>query len=82
VENGRPVLRVTNSGVSASIRENGAIAEQTVAFQEDVRNWSIRKSSETSTFYTRHGDWFVQVCATISVIILLAAFVTRRRSLS
>jgi apolipoprotein N-acyltransferase len=82
VENGRPVLRVTNSGVSASIRENGTIEDQTVAFHEDVRNWSISGSSTASTFYTRHGDRFVQVCATISVIILLAAFVSRRRSLS
>jgi apolipoprotein N-acyltransferase len=81
VENGRPVLRITNSGVSASINRNGVIEEQTVAFREDVRNWNIKESSEVSTFYTRYGDGFVQLCAAISVIIFSAALFSRRKSL-
>jgi apolipoprotein N-acyltransferase len=81
VENGRPVLRITNSGLSAAIGPTGAIEEQTVAFQEDVRNWSIRQSSVGSTFYARHGDRFVQLCAAITVIMLIAAVFSRRRNL-
>jgi len=80
VENGRPVLRVTNSGVSASISERGKVNEQTVAFQEDVRHWTISPSSIKTTFYSRHGDLFVQICAAITVMILLAALLTGRRS--
>jgi len=81
VENGRPVLRVTNSGVSARIDGIGRIDEQTGAFQEDVRYWTIGPSMIASTFYSRHGDLFVQICAAITVIILLTALLTGRRSL-
>ena len=80
VENGRPVLRVTNSGVSAWISETGRVEEQTVAFQEDVRHWIIAPSLVESTFYSRHGDLFVQICAAITVLILLAALLSGRRS--
>jgi apolipoprotein N-acyltransferase len=82
VENGRPVLRVTNSGVSADIAENGRVLEQTMPFREDVRHWSIGKPQIESTFYTRHGDLFVQLCAAITVIVFAAAWFSRRRSLS
>jgi apolipoprotein N-acyltransferase len=82
VENGRPVLRVTNSGVSAEIGDNGRIWEQTMPFQEDVRHWSLGKPQIESTFYTRHGDLFVQLCAAISVIVLAAAWFSHGRSLS
>ena len=81
VENGRPVLRVTNSGVSAWISEKGRVEEPTVAFQEDVRHWLISPSMIESTFYARHGDLFVHICAAITVMIFLAALWTGRRSL-
>ena len=80
VENGRPVLRVTNSGVSAEISETGKIEEQTVAFHEDVRNWSLKRSSVASTFYTRHGDLFVYVCTAITGVVLFAIMFSNRRS--
>jgi len=82
VENGRPVLRVTNSGISAWINEEGKVQEQTVPFREDVRHWWFGKPSIESTIYTRHGDLFVQLCAVITVIMLAAALFSRRRSLS
>jgi apolipoprotein N-acyltransferase len=81
VENGRPVLRVTNSGVSARIDEEGRIEDQTVAFQEDVRHWSIYRVPIESTFYSQHGDLFVQICAALTVIILITALLKGRRSL-
>jgi apolipoprotein N-acyltransferase len=82
VENGRPVLRVTNSGISAWIEDDGRIREQTVSFHEDVRNWSLGKPSIESTFYTKHGDVFVQLCTAITVLMFAAAVFSRRRSLS
>ena len=80
VENGRPVLRVTNTGVSARISEIGRVDEMTAPFQEDVRIWSVGPSSIDQTFYTKRGDLFVKVCAAITVLILLAALLTDRRS--
>ncbi|HEY2963491.1 MAG TPA: apolipoprotein N-acyltransferase, partial [Pyrinomonadaceae bacterium] len=81
VENGRPVLRVTNSGVSAEIDDDGTVRDQTVPFQEDVRHWWLGTPSIESTFYTRHGDLFVHICAAITVIMFAAALFSRRRSL-
>ncbi|HSK63296.1 MAG TPA: apolipoprotein N-acyltransferase [Pyrinomonadaceae bacterium] len=81
VENGRPVLRVTNTGVSAWIEEDGRIREHTVPFQEDVRTWTITRPSLVSTIYREYGDVFVHTCAAITLVIFLAAVFPRRRSL-
>jgi apolipoprotein N-acyltransferase len=71
VETRRPVVRVGNGGWSGWIDEHGNIratvvndagsvyfrGAQTVTVNRDAR-WHGRLS-----FYTRHGDWFVFVCA-------------------
>jgi len=72
VENGRPLLRITNTGLSAFIRPNGFIQQQTAGFQMDVRNWTVSESGMTNTFYTRYGDLFVQFCAAITLVIFIA----------
>jgi apolipoprotein N-acyltransferase len=63
VENGRPVVRVTNTG----------------SFQTDVRVWGFVPSGRR-TFYTRHGDLFVHICAAITLLVFIAILVSRRRS--
>lgn len=78
VENGRPLLRVTNTGLSALIRSDGFIQQQTEGFQADVRNWSVSESSKAQTFYTRHGDLFVQICAVITFVVFIALLFSRR----
>jgi apolipoprotein N-acyltransferase len=74
VENGRPVLRVTNSGLTAHISSRGAVDDLTKPFTEDVKVWSVDSSYSSDTFYTEHGDLFVQVCAVITLIVLLTGF--------
>ncbi|HYV11574.1 MAG TPA: apolipoprotein N-acyltransferase [Pyrinomonadaceae bacterium] len=68
MENGRPVLRVTNSGLSAYISEDGHVYGLTEPFQADVRVWTNNRGEARNTFYTRHGDLFVYVCAVITLI--------------
>jgi len=80
VENGRSVLRVTNTGLTALIRRDGRIEQQTVPFETDVRVWKISPSFTANTFYTRHGDVFVHVCAAITALVFLAILFSRRRS--
>ena len=80
VENGRPVLRVTNTGITARIDPRGLIYDQTVPFQTDVRVWSVTRSSIVSTFYTRHGDVFVYACMAITVLAFAAILLSSRRS--
>jgi apolipoprotein N-acyltransferase len=74
VENGRPVLRVTNSGLTAYINSRGVVDDLTRPFTEDVKVWSVDPSYGRDTFYTDHGDLFVQVCAVITLIVLLTGF--------
>lgn len=80
VENGRPLMRVTNTGLSALIRPDGAVADQTRAFEAEVRNWKLSRSPKAKTFYTRHGDLFVHICAAITAIIFVVALIGSRRS--
>lgn len=80
VENGRPLLRITNTGLSASIRPDGYVEDITGPYQVDVRNWKVSQSLSTNTFYTRHGDLFVYICAAITVLALITLVVQRRSS--
>jgi len=74
VENGRPVLRVTNSGLTGYIGARGAVENLTKPFEADVRIWSVDPSDGQDTGYTRHGDLFVQLCAVITLIVFLTGF--------
>lgn len=74
VENGRPVLRVTNTGISARISPHGEVFEATEGFQPATRIWTVSRASAGKTFYTAHGDLFVGACAAISILILATTF--------
>jgi apolipoprotein N-acyltransferase len=77
VENGRPVVRVTNTGITAFINERGIVADATEGFQPAFRTWTVSRSFRDKTFYTRFGDLFVGLCAAIS--LLLTAISWRKR---
>jgi len=79
VENDRPLIRVTNSGISAYIDSNGSVWDATPGFTQAVRTWTVAKGNAEPTFYTRHGDVFVYACALISLGFISATFLTRRK---
>jgi apolipoprotein N-acyltransferase len=79
VENGRPILRVTNSGITAYITPEGEVQDATEGFQTAVRIWRLDRIENASTFYSRRGDWFVAFSTVISVLVFVATF--RRRKL-
>ena len=70
VENGRPVMRVTNTGLSAMIDMNGRIEDLTQPFKADVRVWHNHPSEMQDTTYTREGDLFVYLCSLLSLMVL------------
>jgi len=79
VENGRTLLRVTNSGISAIVRPDGFVTDQTGGFRSDVRTWPVTNELTNDTFYTKYGDVFALTCV-ISSLALLAVRVYKRRS--
>ncbi|MEN3330565.1 MAG: apolipoprotein N-acyltransferase, partial [Acidobacteriota bacterium] len=80
VENQREVLRVTNTGLSAHIRKDGRIIDQTAPFNADVRVWPVWVAASEITLYTKYGDFFVQACAAITLIVLATLWFSKRRS--
>jgi apolipoprotein N-acyltransferase len=79
VENGRPLLRVTNSGITAFIAANGEVKDQTRGFEPAVRTWTLAVNSNAVTFYARHGDVFAGFCTGFSLIIFIFTWRKLRR---
>jgi len=80
VENGRPVLRVTNTGITAFITERGQVTDPTSTYRQDVRVWYVVGSPESQTFYTSVGDLFVWICVVISLLVFIVTTFKRERS--
>jgi len=78
VETNRPVLRVTNVGITAYINERGEVLDRTAGYTEDTRVWMVSKSDGKQTFYVRFGDWFAWLCSIVTLAILVFSF--RRRA--
>ena len=79
VENARPLLSVTNTGITAFITPAGDVKNATAGFQADVRTWKIARTQNAQTFYTAHGDVFAAGCAIVSLLILVFSFQGQRR---
>jgi apolipoprotein N-acyltransferase len=77
VENGRPLLRVTNTGITAFITPAGEVLDATEGFRPAVRTWTIARATSSPTFYAKHGDLFAAACAVLSLLIF--AFSSKRR---
>jgi apolipoprotein N-acyltransferase len=84
VENGLPLLRCANNGVTGLINEHGRL----VSVFHDAHHSEYGPGALTvdipllapgrkpaPTFYNRHGDWFGWAC--VAVTLLLAAFRAR-----
>src|SRR4030095_505231 len=59
VENDRTLLRVTNSGITAYINNEGQVRDATNGFERTLRAWSIEENQAPRSFYTRHPSVFV-----------------------
>jgi apolipoprotein N-acyltransferase len=70
VENDRPVLRVTNTGISAFVTERGDVLDATSGFQPDVRVWPVYRARDAKTVYTKYGDVFVGLCAVLTLLVI------------
>jgi apolipoprotein N-acyltransferase len=80
VENERPILRVTNTGISAYINARGEVSDATAGFQTAVRTWTVKRAPGSQTFYTRHGDLFVGLCALLSSLLVVSLSLSKRKT--
>lgn len=79
VETNRPVLRVTNVGITAYINERGEVLDPAPSYTEDTRIWKISKSDGGQTFYVKYGDWFAWLSSLITVGLLAYGLLRRRQ---
>ncbi|QQS32562.1 MAG: apolipoprotein N-acyltransferase [Acidobacteriota bacterium] len=80
VETNRPVLRVTNVGITAYITERGEVLDPAPVYQEDTRVWTVSRSDGSQTFYVRYGDWFAWLCTIVTLGLLIFGIATGRKS--
>ncbi len=74
VETNRPVLRVTNVGITAYINERGQVLDPAESYVEATRVWSVAKSDGSQTFYVKYGDWFAWLCSIVTLGLLIFSF--------
>ena len=74
IENERWLLAAANTGMTASVDPYGRIVAATPRKVRTALAAPYALSSSTS-FYTRHGDWFAYLCAIISAGAIGARFV-------
>lgn len=75
IENGRWLLRDTNTGVTAAIDPYGRIL-QTVPRKIRTSLAASYSLENQTTFYTRYGDWLAYACAIISFGAILFVALT------
>jgi apolipoprotein N-acyltransferase len=80
VETNRPVLRVTNVGITTYINERGELIDPAASYTEDTRVWTVGKSDGSQTFYVKYGDWFAWLSTIMTAIFLIFAFWKKKPS--
>ena len=87
VENGIPLVRCANNGITCWIDANGRVREM---FQDKTggvygtgtMTIELPLSSHAPTFYNRHGDWFGWSCIVVAFGLLLTRmnFLARKKT--
>src|SRR6202011_432543 len=81
VENRRPMVRAANTGVTCFVNEFGRVTQilrddTGDTFTEGVLTGEINLSQDRQvTFYTRHGEWFAEICAIVTAVAVIFVFV-------
>lgn len=73
VENGRPLVRAANTGISAFVDARGRVLARTVLFERTVLARELEIAT-LDTFYSRHGDVFAWGCFAAAAAISGLAF--------
>jgi apolipoprotein N-acyltransferase len=78
IENRVPTARCVNTGVSGFIDSVGRVHDTVAA---NTEGWSVAQLQldPRVTFYTRHEDLFVEICAAASALLIAVAIFTDKK---
>ena len=77
IENRRPVIRCTNTGISMLIDIGGNISQQIPLNTKGMMKTTI-KPQNISTFYSRHGDIFAELNVLVSLLFITGVFIRKK----
>lgn len=77
IENRISIARCANTGVSMFVDPFGRVSHATKIFVRATSVGSIPSKLKES-FYTKHGDWFAQVCSLVGFFLILTSLIKRR----
>jgi apolipoprotein N-acyltransferase len=80
VETNRPLIRVTNVGITAYINERGEVSDAADVYTEAARVWTISKSDGKQTIYVKYGDWFAWLCSIVSLALLFGSYFYKKHT--
>jgi apolipoprotein N-acyltransferase len=81
VENRRPLVRCTNTGVTCAVLSTGYIERWLPSFEQGFATREIRVPVHApQTFYTRHGDWVSWGAIAMTLGAGVVTIVRKRRS--
>jgi len=79
IENNRWLVRSTDTGITVAVDPFGRVVAQAARNVRTAIDVPYTLVSGT-TFYTRHGNWFVWLCAIISVVALASRLPFARKN--
>ncbi len=79
IENRRSMVRSTNGGITCTIEPDGEIAAIVPPFVETALVADVPVYDESTTVYTRFGDWFGRLAVVLAGVLFITGAVLRRR---
>ncbi len=80
VETSRPLIRVTNVGVTAYIDRDGNVFDSPEVYSESARMWTASRSDGSQTIYVRVGDFLAGLCSMLSLGLVVISLFKQARS--
>ena len=76
VENRVPVVRATNTGISAAINPQGRVIKQLPWYEKGYFIYDVPIVNEPISFYSKHGPWFPKLAAVYTFSLLIGCLIT------
>ena len=80
IENRRPIIRTTNTGITAYIDMNGQVVQKGGLLKEESFKFDVPVCNpSTVSFYTKYGWLFTYLLAFLCLVFYVSQFFTRRK---